>query len=55
MNELQLAEKELYELSKKVFELRKQSKPIEVKNYSFKTNEGDISLLELFGKKRLSF
>lgn len=49
MTELQKAEKDLYELTAKVAKLRRDSKPIPVKNYSFKTAEGEVSLLSLFG------
>lgn len=55
MTELQQAEKELFELTQKVSKLRKDSKPTPVKNYVFKTPEGDVSLLNLFGDKDILF
>lgn len=55
MSELQNAEKELYELSKKVASLRRDSKPTPVKNYSFQSLEGEVTLLELFGDKETLF
>jgi predicted dithiol-disulfide oxidoreductase (DUF899 family) len=55
MNELQEAEKELYELTRKVADLRKESKPAPVKNYAFKTLDGEVSLLELFGNRDVLF
>ena len=55
MNELQTAEKQLFELTQKVAQLRKDTKPTPVKNYSFKTVEGDVSLLNLFGDKDILF
>lgn len=55
MTELQTAEKQLFELTQKVAQLRKDSKPTPVKNYIFKTSEGDVSLLNLFGDKDILF
>ena len=49
MNELQIAEKELYELTKRVAGLRKESEAIAVENYIFQDLAGEVSLLELFG------
>jgi len=48
MNELQAAQKELFELTQKVAALRRDTTPTPVKNYSFKSLSGDVSLLELF-------
>lgn len=53
--ELQKAERELFELNKKIFQLRKDTQATPVKNYQFKTLEGEVSLLELFGKKETLF
>ncbi len=55
MTELQKAEKELFELTKKVASLRRDSKPVEVKNYTFQDTDGDVSLLKLFGDKDILF
>jgi predicted dithiol-disulfide oxidoreductase (DUF899 family) len=55
MTELQAAEKELFELTRKVAALRRESKPTPVKNYSFQTLEGKISLLDLFAGKDTLF
>ncbi len=55
MTELQKAEKELFELKNKVAKLRSETKPTEVKNYLFKTTEGEVSLRELFGSKDILF
>ena len=55
MTELQKAEKELFDLTEKVAGLRRKTKPTPVKNYKFKTAEGDVTLLELFGEKDTLF
>ena len=55
MTELQIAEKELFELKQKVSKLRRDTKQIAVKNYGFQTQEGNTSLLELFGNKDILF
>ena len=55
MTELQKAERELYELTKKVSQLRRDSEPLEVKNYMFQNCEGEVSLLDLFGKSEILF
>jgi predicted dithiol-disulfide oxidoreductase (DUF899 family) len=55
MTELQIAEKELFELTNKVAKLRRDSKPIEVKNYTFLDTNGEVSLLKLFGDKDILF
>lgn len=54
-SEIQKLEKEAYELHQKLAKLRKDIPPIEVKNYSFKTIEGEVSLLDLFGDKDTLF
>lgn len=55
MNELQQAEKELFELTKKVAKLRRETKPVLVKNYTFTSIEGEVSLLDLFSDKDTLF
>ncbi len=55
MTELQKTEKELYELTKKVGQLRRDSKPQPVKNYKFQTATGETTLLDLFGNKDTLF
>lgn len=55
MTELQKAEKELYELSQKVMSLRRDSKSMPVKNYTFQDLEGEVTLLKLFGEKETLF
>lgn len=55
MTELQTAEKELFELTAKVAKLRRESAVTPVKNYAFKTSEGEVSLLNLFGEKDTLF
>lgn len=55
MTDLQKAEKELYELTQKVSQLRRDSKALPVKNYSFKTIESEVTLLDLFGEKDTLF
>ena len=42
-------EQEIFELTAKLNELRKASPGTEVRNYSFRTLDGDATLLELFG------
>ncbi len=49
--EIQKLEKEMYERAQRLEKLRKDAKPVAVKNYVFKNLGGEISLLELFGKK----
>lgn len=55
MTELQKAEKELFDLTQKVAALRKDAKPTPVKNYTFQTPEGKVSLLDLFAGKDVLF
>ena len=55
MNELQKAEKALFELTQKVAKLRAEATPTAVKNYTFQGPEGDRSLLSLFGDKKTLF
>lgn len=51
MTELQNAEKELWEMTQKVNQLRNDTPLIEVKNYSFQTSFGKATLNEFFGDK----
>jgi predicted dithiol-disulfide oxidoreductase (DUF899 family) len=54
MTEIQQLEKEIFEKTTKLHELRKAVAPTPVKNYEFTTLEGKTSLLDLFaGKTRL--
>lgn len=55
MTELQKSEKDLFELTQKVAKLRRDSPPTPVKNYKFKTLEGEVGLLDLFGNKDILF
>ena len=43
-------EKQLYELTMKLNELRKTSAGVEVQNYTFSTLNGEVTLLDLFGE-----
>jgi predicted dithiol-disulfide oxidoreductase (DUF899 family) len=43
-------EKQLYELTMKLNELRKSNPGNEVRNYTFSTWDGDVTLLDLFGE-----
>jgi predicted dithiol-disulfide oxidoreductase (DUF899 family) len=53
-NEIQKAEGEIFELYQKLEKLRKDNPPVKVRNYTFKTLEGELTLLDLFaGKDRL--
>lgn len=47
--EIMALERQIYELTEKLNALRKESQPIEVPNYSFETQQGESTLLELFG------
>jgi predicted dithiol-disulfide oxidoreductase (DUF899 family) len=53
--EIQKTEKEIYELTLKLEKLRNANPAVEVKNYTFKTLEGDVNLLELFGDREKLF
>lgn len=48
-DEISNVEKQLFELTLKLNELRKANSGDEVRNYSFSTLDGKVSLLELFG------
>lgn len=54
-NEIQKLEEEMMALGQKLAQLRKDAKPLAVRNYSFRTIEGETSLRELFGKKDYLF
>ena len=53
--EIQKLEQELFDKYRQLTKLRRDSAPEEVKNYPFKTIEGESSLLELFGDKDTLF
>ena len=42
-------EQEIFKLNSELNDLRKQSKPVSVKNYTFETINGETTLLDLFG------
>lgn len=48
-NEIAKIEKELYELTTKLTELRKTNPGGEVGNYTFSTLDGEVTLLDMFG------
>jgi predicted dithiol-disulfide oxidoreductase (DUF899 family) len=48
-DEISKIEKQLYELTMKLNELRKSHSGDEVRNYTFSTLDGDVSLLDMFG------
>ncbi|MGI9264748.1 MAG: DUF899 family protein, partial [Gammaproteobacteria bacterium] len=47
--EIAAIEKQLYELTTKLNELRKTNSEVEVSNYTFSTLDGEVTLLDLFG------
>ena len=49
-DEISKIEKQLFELTMKLNELRKTNTGNEVRNYTFTTLDGDVSLLDLFGE-----
>ena len=55
MSEIKKVEMQIYELNQKLEKLRKDNPPAEVKNYMFRDQSGDVSLLELFGDKDILF
>ncbi len=55
MTRLQEAEKELFELTEKVAKLRRDTIATPVKNYVFQTEQGEVTLLELFGSRDILF
>jgi predicted dithiol-disulfide oxidoreductase (DUF899 family) len=50
-NEIQKLEMEIFEMSKKLGQLRADNKPVPVKNYQLKDLNGNVTLLDLFGEK----
>jgi len=55
MNELQHAEKDLFELTQKVAQLRKDAPLTAVKNYVFENAQGKVTLKDLFGINNILF
>jgi predicted dithiol-disulfide oxidoreductase (DUF899 family) len=53
--EIQKLEQTFYDTYKKLVQLRRDSAPVEVKNYTFKTLEGEVTLADLFGGKDTLF
>ncbi len=49
-DEISAIEKQLFELTTKLNELRKSNSGNEVKNYTFSTLDGEVSLLDMFGE-----
>lgn len=49
-DEISKIEKQIFELTMKLSELRKTNSGIEVQNYTFSTLDGDVTLLDLFGE-----
>ena len=47
--DIQATELQIFELNQKLVELRKANPAVEVPNYTFRTQAGDTTLLELFG------
>ncbi len=54
-DEIQKTEKEIYELTQKLEKLRKDNKPSPIKNYEFTSQNGRLSLLDLFAGKDILF
>lgn len=50
-DEIAKLEKQLYELTTKLNELRKTNSGDEVRNYTFATSDGEVTLLDMFGDK----
>lgn len=48
-SEVQALEKQIFELTQELHRLRRDVEPTEVRNYSFQTQQGETSLLDLFG------
>ncbi len=53
--EIQKLETEIYDLTLKLEKLRADSKPVAIKNYTFKDMNGSTTLLNLFGSKKILF
>ncbi|MCR4317582.1 MAG: DUF899 domain-containing protein [Planctomycetes bacterium] len=51
MNEMQKIEMEIMERVQKLEKLRKEAEPEKVRNYSFATLDGEVTLKDLFGGK----
>lgn len=49
--EIAAIEKQLYELTTRLNELRKTNSEVEVPNYTFSTLDGQVTLLDLFGDR----
>jgi predicted dithiol-disulfide oxidoreductase (DUF899 family) len=54
-SEIKKLEQQMFDISKKLTQLRRDSAPVEVKNYKLKTLEGEITLLDLFAGKDTLF
>lgn len=54
-NEIQKLETEIFEMNKKLAQLRADRPPVAVKNYSLKDLNGTVSLLDLFAGKDVLF
>jgi predicted dithiol-disulfide oxidoreductase (DUF899 family) len=54
-NEIQKLENQMYEIYQKITKLRGDSAPQEIKNYTFRTETGDVSLLDMFAGKETLF
>jgi len=50
-DEIAKIEKQLYELTTKLNELRKTNSGDEIRNYTFATSDGEVTLLDMFGDK----
>lgn len=50
-DEIQKIEKQLYELTTRLNELKKENTGREVQNYAFETLDGEVTLLDMFGEK----
>ncbi len=55
MSEIEKTEAEIMRLAKKLAALRKETKPVEVKNYEFETLSGKVTLEELFAGREILF
>lgn len=49
-DEIAAIEKQLFELTTKLNELRKTNSGVEIKNYTFATLDGEATMLDLFGE-----
>lgn len=55
MTEIQKLEKQIWDINVQLAQLRRDNKPVEVKNYTFKDLNGTPTLLDLFGDKTMLF